>query len=96
MLSGENVILSRVNDFHNFWAKTAFTIANADPIDLQSTSTYPTDLFDAIEVNAGLLMFSASQQFLLKTDEAQLTPETAIVSYLSSYAFNEKTKPSRW
>ncbi len=92
-LSGENVILSRVNDFHNFWAKTAFTIANADPIDLQSTSTYPTDLFDAIEVNAGLLMFSASQQFLLKTDEAQLTPETAIVSYLSSYAFNEKTKP---
>ena len=93
LLSGENVILSRVNDFHNFWAKTAFTIANADPIDLQSTSTYPTDLFDAIEVNAGLLMFSASQQFLLKTDEAQLTPETAIVSYLSSYAFNEKTKP---
>ena len=93
LLSGENVILSRVNDFHNFWAKTAFTIANADPIDLQSTSTYPTDLFDAIEVNAGLLMFSASQQFLLKTDEAQLTPETAIVAYLSSYAFNEKTKP---
>lgn len=93
ILSRENVILSRVNDFHNFWAKTAFTIANADPIDLQSTSTYPTDLFDAIEVNAGLLMFSASQQFLLKTDEAQLTPETAIVSYLSSYAFNEKTKP---
>jgi hypothetical protein len=93
LLSGENVILSRVNDFYNFWAKTAFTIANADPIDLQSTSTYPTDLFDAIEVNAGLLMFSASQQFLLKTDEAQLTPETAIVSYLSSYAFNEKTKP---
>ena len=93
LLSGENVILSRVNDFYNFWAKTAFTIANADPIDLQSTSTYPTDLFDAIEVNAGLLMFSASQQFLLKTDEAQLTPETAIVAYLSSYAFNEKTKP---
>jgi len=93
LLSGENVILSRVNDFHNYWAKTAFTIANADPIDLQSTSTYPTDLFDATEVNAGLLMFSASQQFLLKTDEAQLTPETAIVSYLSSYAFNEKTQP---
>ena len=93
MLSGNNVILSRVNDFHNFWAKTAFTIANADPIDLQSTSTYPTDLFDAVEVKAGLLVFSASQQFLLKTDEAQLTPETAIISFLSSYAYNEKTRP---
>ena len=93
LLSEENVILSRTNDFHNFWAKTAFTIANADPIDLQSSSLYPTELFDAIEVNAGLLIFSASQQFLLKTDESQLTPETAIIAYLSSYAFNEKTQP---
>jgi len=93
LLSEENVILSRTNDFYNFWAKTAFTIANADPIDLQSSSTYPTELFDAVEVNAGLLVFSASQQFLLKTDETQLTPETAIISFLSSYAFNEKTHP---
>ena len=93
LLSEENVILSRTNDFHNFWAKTAFTIANADPIDLQSSSLYPTELFDAIEVNAGLLIFSASQQFLLKTDESQLTPETAMIAFLSSYAFNEKTSP---
>ena len=93
LLSEENVILSRTNDFHNFWAKTAFTIANADPIDLQSSSLYPTELFDAIEVNAGLLIFSASQQFLLKTDESQLTPETAMIAFLSSYAFNEKTNP---
>ena len=93
LLSEENVILSRTNDFHNFWAKTAFTIANADPIDLQSSSLYPTELFDAIEVNAGLLIFSASQQFLLKTDESQLTPETAMIAFLASYAFNEKTQP---
>jgi len=93
LLSEENVILSRTNDFYNFWAKTAFTIANADPIDLQSSSTYPTELFDAVEVNAGLLIFSASQQFLLTTDETQLTPETAKIAYLASYAFNEKTFP---
>jgi len=93
LLSEENVILSRTNDYFNFWAKTAFTIANADPIDLQSSSTYPTKLFDAIEVNAGLLVLSASQQFLLTTDEAILTPETARISYLASYAFNEKTIP---
>ena len=52
LLSEENVILSRVNDFYNFWVKTAMAISNADPIDLQSSSTYPTRLFDAVE-NAG-------------------------------------------
>jgi len=93
LLAEENVILSRTNDFYNFWAKTAFTIANADPIDLQSSSLYPTDLFDAIEVNAGLLIFSSSQQFLLSTDEAQMTPETARIQFISNYAFDERTVP---
>ena len=93
LLAEENVILSRTNDFYNFWAKTAFTVANADPIDLQSSSLYPTALFDAIEVNAGLLIFSASQQFLLSTDEAQMTPETARIQFISNYAFDERTVP---
>ena len=94
LLSGENVILSRANDFYNFWAKTALTISNADPVDLQSSSTYPTQLYDAVEVNAGLAIFSASEQFLLSSGaEALLTPETAQISFLSSYAFNSDTEP---
>ena len=94
LLSNENVILSRVNDFYHFWAKTAMAISNADPIDLQSSSTYPTKLYDAVESNGGLVMFSASEQFLLSSGaEALLTPETAKVSYLASYAFNPDTVP---
>ena len=94
LLSAENVILSRTNDFYNFWAKTALTISNDDPIDLQSSSTFPTALYDAVEANTGLVIFSASQQFLLNSGaEALLTPETAKISYLASYAFNEKTRP---
>ena len=94
LLSAENIILSRVNDFYNFWVKTAMAISNADPIDLQSSSTYPTKLFDAVETNTGLIIFSASEQFLLSSGaEALLTPETAKISYLSSYAFNPDTNP---
>ena len=94
ILSAENVILSRVNDFYNFWVKTAMAISNADPIDLQSSSTYPTKLFDAVEQAGGLVIFSASEQFLLSSGaEALLTPETAKISYLSSYAFNSDTNP---
>ena len=94
LLSAENIILSRVNDFYNFWVKTAMAISNADPIDLQSSSTYPTKLYDAVEQAGGLVIFSASEQFLLSSGaEALLTPETAKISYLSSYAFNSDTSP---
>ena len=94
LLSAENIILSRVNDFYNFWVKTAMAISPADPIDLQSSSTYPTKLYDAIEQAGGLVIFSASEQFLLSSGaEALMTPETAKISYLSSYAFNPDTNP---
>ncbi len=94
LLSNENVILSRVNDYYSFWVKTAMAISNADPIDLQSSSLYPTKLFDAVEQAGGLVIFSASEQFLLSSGaEALLTPETAKISYLSSYAFNSDTTP---
>jgi len=94
LLSEENVILSRVNDFYNFWVKTAMAISNADPIDLQSSSTFPTKIHAAEEASGGLVLFSASEQFLLSSGaEALLTPETAKVTYLSSYAFNPDTTP---
>ena len=94
LLSQENVILSRVNQFYNFWVKTAMAISNGDPIDLQASSTYPTKLSDAIETASGLVIFSANEQFLLSSGaEALLTPETAKVSFVSSYAFNVDTKP---
>ena len=94
LLSNENIILSRVNDYYSFWVKTAMAISNADPIDLQSSSLYPTKLFDAVEQAGGLVIFSASEQFLLSSGaEALLTPETAKITYLSSYAFNPDTEP---
>ena len=94
LLSEENVILSRVNDYYSFWVKTAMAISNADPIDLQSSSKFPTKLHDAIETAGGLVIFSASEQFLLSSGaEALLTPETAKIGYLSSYGFNADTVP---
>ena len=94
LLSNENVILSRVNDYYSFWVKTAMAISNADPIDLQSSSKFPTKLYDAVESAGGLVIFSASEQFLLSSGaEALLTPETAKIAFLSSYGFNSDTVP---
>ena len=69
-------------------------ISNADPIDLQSSSTFPTKLYDAVENAGGQLSLVASEQFLLSSGaEALLTPETAKITYAASYAFNPDSNP---
>ena len=93
MLSDENVIMSRPGNFFNFWAKTATTFSNVDPIDLSCSSTYPAIVFDAIQVNTGLVIFTKNQQFMLTTDSDVLNPNTAKINRLSSYNFNHKTNP---
>ena len=93
VLSKNNVITSKTNNFFNFFSTSAMTETSADPIDLQASSTFPTTIFDGIEVNSGLLLFSSNQQFMFTTDSDALTPTTAKVNYLSSYNFNPKTVP---
>ena len=92
-LSKGNVILSKTNDFFNFFSTTAMSESTADPIDLKASSTFPTTLFDGIEVNSGLLIFSSNQQFMLTTDSDALTPSTAKINYLSAYNYNPETVP---
>ena len=92
-LSDENVIMSRPGEFFNFWSKTATTFTAMDVIDLSCSSEYPAIVYDGIQVNAGLLLFTKNQQFMLTTDSDILSPETAKLNAVSSYNFNEKTNP---
>ena len=93
MLSDENIIMSRPGNFFNYWAKTATTFSNIDPIDISCSSEYPAIVYDAIQVNAGLLIFTKNQQFMLTTDSDVLNPSTAKLNAVSSYNFNYKTNP---
>jgi hypothetical protein len=93
MLSENNVICSQTNDFYNFFSKTAQAVSNGDPIDLKSSSLFPTVLYDGIEVNSGLLLHSSNQQFMLTTDSDAFTPQTAKINYLASYNYNHKIVP---
>ena len=92
-LSDENVIMSRPGEFFNFWSKTATTFTPQDVIDLSCSSEYPAIVYDGIQVNAGLLLFTKNQQFMLTTDSDILSPETAKLNAVSSYNYNEKTNP---
>ena len=92
-LSDENIVLSRPGDLGNFFVNTALTVSGTDPIDISSSSKYPGILFDAIEINTGLLVFGEKQQFLLATDSDILNPESARLSSIATYNYNTAVPP---
>ena len=92
-LAGENAIASRPGSFGDFFNTTALTVSTNDPIDIACSSTFPSTLMDGIEIPNGLLIFSTDQQFLLTTDDSVLTPETARLSSVSTYNYNQKITP---
>ena len=93
ILADENIVMSRPGDFTNFFAKSAIQLIASDPIDISASSEYPAILFDGIQVNTGLILFSKNQQFMLTTDSDVFSPTTAKINALSTYNFNFATNP---
>ena len=93
ILSDENIILSAAGEFFNFWAKSAIQLVGSDPIDISASSEHPAILFDGIQVNTGLVLFSKNQQFMLTTDSDSFTPLTAKINAISTYNFHHVTNP---
>jgi len=93
LLSDENIIMSQPGDFFNFWPKSAITFTMQDVIDISCSSDKPAIVYDGVQVNAGLVLFTKTQQFMLTTDSDILSPTTAKINALSNYNFNYKTNP---
>ena len=95
LLSGENVITSRPGTLGtpDFFNETALTVSASDPVDISAASMFPSELFDGIEVNTGLVVFSTNQQFLLASDDTVFNPETAKLRSISTFNYNETIPP---
>ena len=93
LLSDENINLSRPGSFFHFWPKTAVTYTATDNIDISCSSEYPAIVYDGIQVNQGLVLFTKSQQFMLTTDSDVLSSQTAKINSVSTYNFNYNVNP---
>ena len=94
-LSGENIITAQPGNLvtPSFWADTALTVSAIDAIDISCSSTYPSDLYDAIEIPAGLLCFSTNEQFLFSSDAEVMNPDTAKLRAVSMYNYYKTVPP---
>ena len=94
-LSGENVITSRPGTLGtpDFFIETALTVSTSDPVDISAASMFPSELFDGIEINTGLLVFSSNQQFLLSSDDTVFNPDTAKLRSISTFSYDTAIPP---
>ena len=92
-LSGQSIILSRADSFYNFWNKTALTVSDDDPVDLDCTSTKPQTLRFVVPQSTGLVIFGQDEQFILNTAADILSPKTAKINRLSNFSTSEIVSP---
>ena len=93
LLSDENINLSRPGSFFHFWPKTAVTYTATDNIDISCSSEFPAIIYDGIQVNQGLVLFTKSQQFMLTTEREVLSSQTAKINSVATYNFNYNVNP---
>jgi hypothetical protein len=94
VLAEDNVIFGVANDNYNFFAKSALTQVDSDPIDLNVSSVRPVTLFDVLPSPQGLLLFSERQQFqVYATDASILKPTSAVIRTLSNYEMATNIRP---
>jgi len=94
VLSQDNVIFGVANDDYNFFARSALTQIDSDPIDLNVSSVRPVTLSDVLPSPQGLLLFSERQQFqVYATDASVLTPGSAVIRTLSNYEMATDISP---
>ena len=92
-LSEENVNLSRTSAYFDFFAKTARTILDDDPIDVAASHTKVSELKHAIPFDRKLLLFSDQTQFILKGGDF-LTPKNTSISQTTEYEASTSVKPA--
>ena len=92
-LTEDNIVLSQVGEYYNFFNITAQVASDADPIDLSVSSTRPAKLHGIIPSSSGLLLFSQNQQFIMFSTDGNLTPSTALIRGLSNYRMDKDIDP---
>ncbi len=92
-LALDNVILSQSGQQYNFYNTSAQTLTDADPIDLQASTTKPAALHGIIPTTQGLILFSKNQQFLMSAQDNILTPTGTTIRTISNYEMDDSVDP---
>ena len=94
-LSDENVILSRVREFFEFFPETVTTVLDTDPIDVVASNNRVSVLRYAVPYQDELILFSAQIQYRFNAAETVLTPATAQITSLTQFDVDTNVRPQQ-
>ncbi len=92
-LAGDNVILSRVSEFFNFFPETVISVLDSEPIDVAASHTKVAILKSAVTMGEKLILFSEQTQFVLTSSADNLTPKTANVLVATEFESSAAAQP---
>ena len=92
-LAGDNVILSRVSEFFNFFPETVVSVLDNEPIDVAASHTKVAILKSAVTMGEKLILFSEQTQFVLTSSAENLTPKTANVIVVTEFESSAAAQP---
>tara|TARA_R100001443_G_scaffold18526_1_gene29496 strand:- start:455 stop:3250 length:2796 start_codon:yes stop_codon:yes gene_type:complete len=92
-LCDDNVVLSRVSEFFNFFPETVTTVIDSDPIDVAASHTKVSILEYAITMGEQLILFSDQTQFVLSSSSETLTPKTANIIVATEFESSTAAAP---
>lgn len=92
LLSGENVILSEVGSFWNFFHTTTLVLSDASVIDIAVSTNDQNILKYAVPFNDALMLFSDNTQFTLSSGQV-LAHDTVTVEVATRFEADLKCKP---
>jgi len=92
-LAGDNVILSRVSEFFNFFPETVLSVLDNEPIDVAASHTKVAILRSAVTMGEKLILFSDQTQFVLTSSADNLTPQTANVIVVTEFESSAAAQP---
>ena len=93
LLAGDNVILSRVSEFFNFFPETVISVIDSEPIDVAASHTKVAILKHAVTMGEQLILFSEQTQFVLTSSSDSLTPKTANVIVATEFESSAAAQP---
>ena len=92
-LADDNVILSNVSEFFNFFPDTVLTVVDSHPIDVAASHTKVAILKHAVTMGEQLILFSEQTQFVLSSSADNLTPTTANVLVSTEFESSDDAPP---
>ena len=92
-LAGDNVVLSRVSEFFNFFPETVLSVLDNEPIDVAASHTKVAILRSAVTMGEKLILFSDQTQFVLTSSADNLTPQTANVIVVTEFESSAAAQP---